>query len=117
LTATANTSDLTSSIAEPRDFVCEDTSTAEDRDDGTSVCGDWRTQKQRDQTSKVLQTARMGDVASGLRMGITASTKDLPYIGGRKCDGRRTNSQVRKRQARETEEGQEGSYPGLSTVF
>jgi hypothetical protein len=59
---------------------------AEDRDDDVGVCVNWRIPEQ------MPQTGRMGDVASGLRMGITAS-KGFICVDGRKCDYRRTHSQ------------------------
>jgi hypothetical protein len=65
----------------------------EDRDGDAGVCGHRRTPEQKGAGKQMPQTRRMGDVASGLRMGISASTKRFVCIDGRNVVVERTNSQ------------------------
>jgi hypothetical protein len=74
----------------------------EDRDGDAGVCGDRRTPEQKVAGKQNAADEKDGgDVASGLRMGITASKERFVCIDGRSVVVERTNSsEVRRRQAK-----------------
>jgi hypothetical protein len=103
---------------EPKSSVCKGIKNAEGHDDDVGVrVGRRIPRAEGNQISKMPQTGGMRDAAFRFEDGSYCKHKRFICVDGRKCDDRPdSQSEVGRRQARETEEGQDRSCYVLEVV-